>query len=193
MVDSKWFVILENSILLLFGSYFNPKWFFSILTLMFLNGILTHRFKKLFGTNMKKIISEFINNFFILTTVLFAARIFSEALEFPKMMVAVVTVFIVKEILALFLVLKKKTQDETDPEKRKLNNLLFNKLFQMFANAAGIDLNNTSDDPFSQRQNVDVSNNEVINNYHNNNESKVERNPVEDYKKEQEPKDDLRG
>lgn len=195
MVDSKYYIIIEQLILLLFGSYFDANWFFSILTLMFLNAVLTHRFKKLFGTNIKKIFTEFINNFFILITVLFATRIFSDALEFEKMMVGVVTVFIVREILSLFLLLKKKTMEETNPDKRKLNNLLFNKLFNMFANAAGIDLDNTSDDPFNQRQNTNISNNEVVNNYNNRKEQENFINPVEEYKNEKtdNPEDDLRG
>jgi len=164
MIDSKFYNIMENSVLLLFGNFFDAKWLFSIMTLMFLNGILTYRFKKLFGTNLKNIVTEFINNFFILITILFATRVFSEALSFEKMMIGVVTVFMVKEVLTLLLLLKKKTMQETDPEKRKLNNLVFNKIFQMFANAAGIDLKNTSNDPFNQNTNNVNLNTEIMNN-----------------------------
>ncbi|OQY06935.1 MAG: hypothetical protein B6I28_05925 [Fusobacteriia bacterium 4572_132] len=190
MIDSKVYKVIEDLILILFGSYFDSKWLFSIITLMFLNSVLTYRFKKLFGTNLNNIVSEFINNFFILITILFATRIFSEALSFQKMMIGVVTVFVVKEVLTLLLLLRKKTMQESDPEKRKLNNLIFNKIFQMFANAAGLDLKNISDDPFKQNGNNSNLNSEIINNQMKKNEIKNNNsiNNIED-----DVEDDLRG
>lgn len=170
--------------LMLCGGIVSPELTASVFVILTMNTILRLLLKDKYGISRINVLHDFITEIIILMTILYSTSFIAKAIQFEKLIIVVFTVFLTKYMFHLLLMIKRKGENEMDPLKKKLNNAIINKLFNVFAEVADVNLSNTGDDPFEQNDKQDTDNfnpsfmeggNSMnINSFENNNHNNIE-------------------